>query len=211
MLDRVDAKAVEVGIGDPIFVTVDEAPQGLRGRRVFRAPVDREVQLLEIKEIPFTVLRGKVKIRDPASGDETARALQLSGPDRCIGPGRFERRGVGLIEREYGPAPAVAESFDSVRLSVPPRIRQVLVLSDAPLISHVSVAEHVPGVIKNDVEDAVDAMLVRRIDQVAQVFARAEVRVDIEEVLNAISVIGRLERYLFEDRTDPDRSHSEPA
>jgi hypothetical protein len=177
----------------------------------FAPPVDREVQLLEIEEIPFAVLRRIVKVRDPALGDETAGTLQLSGPDRSIGPGRVERRGVGRIKREYWPALAVAESFDSVRLSVPPWIRQLSVLSDTHLISHVPVAEHVSGVIENNVEDAVDPQLVRRVDQVAQVFARAEMRVDVEEVLNAISVIGRLERYLLEDGADPDCCHSQPA
>ena len=75
MLDRVDAKAVEVGVGDPILVTVDEVPQGWRGRRVLRAPVDREVQLLEIVKNPFTVFRRIVKILDPALRDETAGTL----------------------------------------------------------------------------------------------------------------------------------------
>src|SRR5262249_17503244 len=48
-------------------------------------------------------------------------------------------------------------------------------------------------------------------DKVAEVLARPEVRVNFQKVLNAISVIGGLERNLFEDGTDPDRCHSQSA
>src|SRR5262245_5145672 len=66
VLDRVDAKAVEVGVRDPILVTVDQALQCWRGRRVFRAPVDGEVQFLEVEEIAFDVLGREIKIRYPS-------------------------------------------------------------------------------------------------------------------------------------------------
>src|SRR5262249_23182968 len=129
VLDRVDAKAVEVGVGDPVLVTVDEVLESWRRCRVLRAPVDRARQLLEVIAIRFTLLRREFKSRDPGLGDEAARVLYLSGPDRAIGPRRVERCPVGRIEREYRPALAVAEAFDGVRVSVPSRVRHPLAVS----------------------------------------------------------------------------------
>ena len=49
------------------------------------------------------------------------------------------------------------------------------------------------------------------IDKVAQIFACAEVWIDVEEVLNTIPVVRRFERHLFEHWTDPDRRHPQPG
>ena len=89
----------------------------------FAPPVDREVQLLEIEEIPFPKLWMEIKIRYPTFAHETAGVLQLSGPDRTVGPSPVERRPICRIKREYWLTIAVSESFDPVRLSVPLRIR----------------------------------------------------------------------------------------
>src|SRR5215469_17354241 len=92
MLNRVDAKAVDVRVGDPILITMDEVLQRLGGSGVFRRPVNCQAQLFEINEVPFLELRIEIKISDPAFAVETAGGLQLSGPDCSIGPGRVEGR-----------------------------------------------------------------------------------------------------------------------
>ena len=64
--------------------------------------------------------------------------------------------------------------------------------------------------VGDDVEDDVDALLVGGPDEVAELLARAEVRVDVEEVLDAVAVVARLERDLAERRADPQRGDAEP-
>ena len=51
------------------------------------------------------------------------------------------------------------------------------------------VGEDVAGVVGDDVEDDVDALLVGGLDEVAELLARSEVRVDVEEVLDAVAVV----------------------
>src|SRR5262249_20028409 len=140
-----------------------------------------------------------VKIRDPPFADEIDGRLQLPGPDRSVGPSRIESRRVWRIERERGLAGTITKSFDLVRLPIPPRIGHPLVFPDADPVSRVLVTEHIRGVVEDYIEDAVDTLLVCRIDQVAQIFACAEMRVDVEKVLNAIAVVSRFERHLFEN------------
>src|SRR5215472_18641870 len=84
VLNRVDAKSVDVGVGDPVLVTVDKPAQCWRRRRVFRRPVHRQVQLLEIKEVPFSKLWVEIKVAYPAFAHETTESLQLSWPDGSL-------------------------------------------------------------------------------------------------------------------------------
>jgi hypothetical protein len=55
------------------------------------------------------------------------------------------------------------------------------------------VAEDVAGVVGNDVKNDVDPLLVGGLDEVAELLARTEMRIDVEEVLDAVAVIARLE------------------
>src|SRR5262245_66090626 len=72
------------------------------------------------------------------------------------------------------------------------------------------VGEHVAGVVGDDIEDHVNAVLMGEIDKVAEVLARAEVRIDVEKVLDAVAVVGRrLECDLAKDRAHPERSDAE--
>src|SRR5215469_3927868 len=172
VLNRIDAKSVDVGVGDPVLVTVDKPPQRWRRRRVFSRPVDRQVQLLEIKKVPLPKLWVEIKVPYPAFAHETTGSLQLSWPDGSVGPGCLERPPIWWIKRQDRLTIAVAESFDLVRLSVPPRIRDPTVLRNIRLITCALVPERICGVIENHIEDAVDALFVCCIDQVAQIFAR---------------------------------------
>jgi len=47
-------------------------------------------------------------------------------------------------------------------------------------------------------------------DEIAELLARAEVRIDVEKVLNPVAVVARLERDLPEDRADPQGGDAEP-
>lgn len=72
------------------------------------------------------------------------------------------------------------------------------------------VAKHIAGMIQDDVEDDTDAQSVRGLDEPAKVPAAPEVRVDLEKVLNAVSVVRLVGPDLLEDRADPDRRDAEP-
>jgi len=72
------------------------------------------------------------------------------------------------------------------------------------------VGEHVAGVVGNDVEDDVDPLLVGGPDEVTELLARSEMRIDVEEILDTVAVVARLERDLPEDRADPQGGDAEP-
>src|SRR5262247_4623752 len=116
VLHRVDAKSVDVGVGDPVFVTVDETAQCWRGRWVFCTPVHCQVQLLEIVEVSLPEFGIEVEVSYSTPAKEIVRGLQLSGPDSSVGPGRVERR---RIKSERRLAIPVAESLNLVRPPVP--------------------------------------------------------------------------------------------
>src|SRR5262249_14536369 len=60
-------------------------------------------------------------------------------------------------------------------------------------------------------QDDVDALLVGGLDKVAELRAGAEMRVHIEEVLDAVAVVGRLKRDLPEDGADPQGGNAKPS
>src|SRR6516164_8033705 len=63
--------------------------------------------------------------------------------------------------------------------------------------------------VEDDVENDAQPRRVRVGDQFDQVAPVAETRVDVEEVLNAVSVISVEMAALLEDRPEPDRRHAE--
>src|SRR5262249_7634232 len=106
----------------------------------------------------------------------------------------------------------VVEALDGVRLAVPARV--VVPLARSRVVRRVAVrgvSEDVAGVVGDDVEDDVDPLLVRGPDKVAELRARPEMRIQIEEVLDPVAVVGRLERDLPEDGADPQGSDAEPS
>jgi hypothetical protein len=56
-----------------------------------------------------------------------------------------------------------------------------------------SVGKDIAGMVGDDVEDDVDPLLVGGLDEVAELLPCPEMRIDIEEVLNAVAVVARLE------------------
>src|SRR5262249_53802024 len=109
------------------------------------------------------------------------------------------------------PAGAVVEALDGVRLAVPARI--VVRPARSRLLGRVAirrVREDVAGVVGDNVEDDVDPMRMGGPDEVAELFSGSEMRIDVEEVLDAVAVVGRLERDLPENGADPQGSDAEP-
>src|SRR5262249_1462694 len=72
------------------------------------------------------------------------------------------------------------------------------------------VSKDIAGVMGDDVQNDVDSMLVRSRDEVAELLARPEMRIDVEEVLDAVAVVARLERHLPEYRADPQGGDAQP-
>src|SRR6185436_14374630 len=64
-------------------------------------------------------------------------------------------------------------------------------------------------VVEDDVEDDAQAALVRRGDEVDEVAAVTEARVDVEEVLHPVAVIAVRVAALLEDGAEPERRDAE--
>src|SRR5690606_4578002 len=138
-------------------------------------------EVLEGKEITPPELCVRVKrvlprLRVPATNGTRARVvvegLQLSWPHTVIA--RFDRRLAGAV--------AAAPTVEGMR-----RLEAIRHL--ATRLSLVVVVPVVAVVVVDDVEQDVEAASVGGIDHVAQVLARTEARVDVEEVLDAVAVV----------------------
>src|SRR5215469_16930491 len=109
----------------------------------------------------------EIEIDYPAFAHETSRLLQFFGPDCSVRPGCINSSLIRRIKWQYRLAIAVAESFDRVRMPIPPPIGYPLVFPGAHLISHIPIAEHVPSMVEDYVENAINALLVCCVDQAA--------------------------------------------
>src|SRR5215470_9110851 len=109
---------------------------------------------------------------------------------------------MGRIARNRGSTVAIVKAVYGVRLTVPSWI--VVDLPGVWIPDRVTVCrvgEHVAGVVGDDIEDHINVVLMGEIDKVAKILPRAEVRIDIEKVLDAVAVVARrLECNLAEDR-----------
>src|SRR5215475_16053127 len=118
---------------------------------------------------------------------------------------------MGRIARNRGSTVAIVKAVYGVRLTVPSWI--VVDLPGVWIADRVTVCrvgEHIAGVVGDDIEDHVDAVLMSEVDKVAEVLARTEVRIDIEKILDAVTVVARcLECDLAEDRAYPQSRDAE--
>src|SRR5262245_14362640 len=114
---------------------------------------------------------------------------------------------MGRIARNRGSTVAIVKAVYGVRLTVPSWI--VVDLPGVWIAHRVAVCrvgEHVAGVVGDDIEDHVNAVLMGEVDKGAEVLARTEVRIDVEKILDPVSVVARwLECDLAEDRAYPQR------
>src|SRR5262249_52922202 len=138
-------------------------------------------------------------------------SLEFPGPNGAVRPGCLQPRAVGHVERQCRPAVAVVEALNRVRLAVPTRV--VVPPARNGVVRAVTirgVGEDVAGVVSDDVEYDVDPLFVRGLDELAELLARPEMRINVEEILDPVAVVGRLERDLAEDGADPQGGDAEP-
>jgi hypothetical protein len=72
------------------------------------------------------------------------------------------------------------------------------------------VEKHLASVVNDDVEHNANTVSVRSSNQVLEIGSSAEVRINLEEVLDAVSMKGVIDRNLLEDGAEPDGSNAEP-
>ncbi len=73
-------------------------------------------------------------------------------------------------------------------------------------LSAVIIKPVVSGVAVDDIEQNIYAPVVRRIDRVSQILPGSEARIDLQKVLDAVSVVGVQVFSLLPYRADPERS-----
>ena len=142
---------------------------------------------------PSMILRVVVPVGDVSLAEEHARSWNSRGHTAPSGQAVSKGAESGASTGNRGVTVAVVEALDGVRLAVPARIvvASPRCLDPANRVPVRGVSEDVAGVVGDDVEDHVDAVLVGEIDEVAEVLARPEVWIDVEEVLDAVAVVAR--------------------
>ena len=202
VLQRVDAEAVNVVLGDQVLMGADE---GVAHREVDAAFGSRLAkagdQFLEGVEVAGGLLIRGGPIEGVAAASHELVTLQLSRPDRGVA------WRIGRQFRPVGPAVAVrVPPADRVGRIIAPR-RQA-----AGRAIRQRILEHVTHVVEHNVKDHVDASVVRRIDQRPQfgldqrrilpgcLRVRCEPGIDRHEVVDAVAVIARFELAVLHDR-----------
>ena len=195
MLDGVDAEPVEIGERDPVLI---RPGQGLQrgGRLVVVNVADAVVDVLEPEEVALPVLGVVVPVVDPPAAGERAVLLQLGRPDRGVRLGGADR----LREREGRRPGGITPAGHGVGPPVPAGVHHPLagrVDADIPVGV---VRVHVAGVVEDNVEDDPKPGVVRFAHEPAQVVGRPEIRVHLEEILDAVPVVVVRPGTLAQDR-----------
>ena len=105
---------------------------------------------------------------------------------------RQARYAVGIVETSY-----------RVWTPVPARIHS----SSGSAIAIGIVAKHIANVVQDNVKNHIDPSSMGRFHHLHQVCTRAEMGIDLEEIVNPVAVVGIVEGNLLEDGTDPYGSH----
>ena len=108
-------------------------------------------------------------------------------------------RQIDEFKRQARDTVRIVETSHRVWLPVPARIH-------APIGSAIaarSVAKHIASVIEDDVENHINTSSMGRFHHLHQVCTRAEMGIDLEEIVNPVAVVGIVEGHLLEDGTDP--------
>ena len=189
VLHGVDPEAVDVEVLDPRLVDVDHPVDhlGTLGEQVVEA---EEVAVLAVltdeRRVAAVVVHRQVV--------EPGRRLEvlLGGVEhRVVGE---RRRGV---ERREGARPGVVPVVERLPGGVAVRDD---VLGDVRPPGALAVADHVRGVVGDDVEEDLHPAVVRGVDELGEVLVGAEVRVDLGEVGDPVAVVARRRPVLELDR-----------
>ena len=203
VLHRVDAEAVDAEVLDPGLVDVRHPAHdaGVLGE-----------QVVETEEVAVErVLAGEgrvapVVVEPDVVEPERLLQLLLAGLElRGEGEGRVR------VELGEGVRAGVVAVVEGVAVGVAVGLG---VLRDVRRTGVLLEADHVGGVVGDDVEEHLDAALVRGLDETGQLGVRAEVGVDLGEVGDPVAVVaGRavlgLHCLVLEDRREPDRLGAE--
>jgi hypothetical protein len=206
VLHRVDAEPVDAEVADPGLVDVDHAAHdpGILGEQVVEA---EEVAVVGVLADERRVAAVVVE-RDVVEPRRHLEVLLGRVERRHV---RERRRGVECREVVGAGVVAVVELVAGCRRVGPG------VLADVALTGAALVADHVGGVVGDDVEVDLHAPAVCGLDQRAQVLVGAQVRVDLREVGDPVAVVagGRpvleLHRLVLEARRQPDRRGAQTA
>src|SRR5829696_6642014 len=191
VLQGVDPEAVAVGERNPVFVA-------LREMRQRAGVIEREVtQVLEVAALVLGV--GVERIARAEAAGARARigfeVLQLGRPDPVLGPtDTFRPR------RAVRTAPG-AEGLMAARV-----VGLVFAARRALRVEPVR-----SRVVEDDIEDDAQPAPMRLADELHEIVARPEPRIDLEEVLDAIAVVGVEMAALLEHGAEPDRGRAEVA
>ena len=201
MLDGVEAVPVDTGLADPPRVDVGQPAHHL-------GPLGPQV--VEAVEVAvLAVLPGEGRVSPVVVHRRIVEPRRLL--DRLVGRGREDRcvreRLRGRHRREL--AAAVVERA-ALRILV--RGNGLVYV----VVFALGVADHVGGVVGDDVEEHLEAALMSQPDQLLELVVGAEVRVDLGEVGDPVAVVagrdvvaGALHGPVLEDRGEPDRGRAE--
>ena len=154
------------------------------------------MKVFQGEEVAVSKLREKIEVVDVPLARECIHVLEFGRPD-CALRERVRMRGqIDRRKEKRGRSLAIAKTAGGELLPVPGRVIGFI-------------AKHVAAVVQDDVQDHAHSTVVRLPHQVLQVLLRAEARVDLQEVLGAVAVVGGVEGHLFQDRADPERRHAE--
>ena len=170
------------------------------------------VDVFQGDEIAFEILGVVIPTVDPPLAGEVLSLLHFRRPHGIVRPGVAVTGRVDRAEGDIGFTEGVAPAGHRVGSAVPARVHgevAVLVLGGIAIRVEL-IAEYVAAVIEDDVQDDADAVRMSGIHQVDEILAGAEVRVDIEEILDAVAMVGvGVRGHLLEHRADPDGRHTE--
>ena len=71
------------------------------------------------------------------------------------------------------------------------------------------VNKNLPGMVEDNIQHHANTIFMRGLYHVAQIVARAKVRIDVKKILDAVTVISVIGVDLLEHRTEPDSGHAQ--
>src|SRR5437868_1373907 len=135
MLDRINAKAVKVGKGDPEFIDLAQIHQRGRNNVLVNLVlvVDHEprtvMQVFQAEKITIKKFRKIIEVIDVAVPGKVRWVLELGGPDSSVREGSGIGSRVNGGERQRGRTTGVSETFYAVRIAVPARIFEMVAMA----------------------------------------------------------------------------------
>ena len=99
VLGGVDAKTIDIGVGDPEAVDDGEMIQGRGTLAVLSFPFHPKVEGLQVEHVALGILREIIPAGNVPFAKKKVGLLELSGPNGAIRPGRFQSCRIGRIKR----------------------------------------------------------------------------------------------------------------